>query len=73
MPNMLRCKMTTVDQETGQFSGPEPLQTLRIYRLHETVYECETDKRYGNSPLFGYNYSVLLGGDISVGDTVYIT
>jgi len=43
------------------------------YRLHETVYECETDKRYGNSPLFGYNYSVLLGGDISVGDTVYIS
>jgi len=30
MPNMLRCKMTTVDQETGQFSGPEPLQTLRM-------------------------------------------
>ena len=41
------------------------------YRLYETVYECESDKRYGHSPLFGYNYSVLLAGDISVGDTVY--
>ena len=35
------------------------------------MYECESDKRYGRSPLFGYNYSVLLAGDISVGDTVY--
>ena len=41
------------------------------YRLYETVYECESDKRYGRSPLFGYNYSVLLAGDISVGDMVY--
>ena len=45
--------------------------TPSSYRLYETVYECESDKRYGRSPLFGYNYSVLLAGDISVGDTVY--
>ena len=32
---------------------------------------CESDKSYGCSPLFGYNYSVLLAGDISVGDIVY--
>jgi len=27
-----RCKLTTVDQSTGKFDGPEPLQTLRTFR-----------------------------------------
>ena len=44
------------------------------YRLHKIVYnrtETDRDKRYGAAPLFGYNYSVLTPGEISVGDTVY--
>lgn len=39
------------------------IPTLNIaysYRLCETVYECESDKRYGRSPLFGYNYSACV-------------
>lgn len=28
-----RCKITTIDQKTGAVTGPEPLNTLRAYRL----------------------------------------
>ena len=30
-----RCVLTTVDQSTGAFAGPEPLQTLATFRLHD--------------------------------------
>jgi len=39
--------------------------------LHETVYNCKTNKQFVSSTLFGYDYSVLQEGDIHVGDTVY--
>ena len=31
-----RCSMTTVDQATGAFEGPEPLRTLATYRRDAT-------------------------------------
>lgn len=30
-----RCVLTTVDQSTGTFAGPEPLKTLADFRLHD--------------------------------------
>lgn len=66
-----RCKMTTVDQEKGYFTGAEPLQTLRKYRLHETVYKCKREARYDSSPLFGYHFTVIQPGVLKKGDTVY--
>lgn len=64
-----RCKETTVDQEKGEFAGPEPLETLRKYRLYEMVHK-KKDSKYGKSPLFGSYFSILQAGPINVGDTV---
>lgn len=66
-----RCKMTTVDPDKGCFVGIEPLETLRTYRRYETVYNCKADSRFGASPLFGFNFTVLHTGRVSVGDTVF--
>lgn len=30
-----RCAITTVDPDTGRFSGPKPLATLKTFRLHD--------------------------------------
>ncbi|XP_064384855.1 mitochondrial amidoxime-reducing component 1-like [Halichondria panicea] len=67
-----RCKMTRVHQEQGYVTGEEPLKTLKEYRLHETVYNCPTDSRFGPSPLFGYSFSVLNSGRINIEDTLYV-
>ena len=68
--SILRCKMTTVDQEAGEFTGPEPIKTLKTYRMHKDVYG-KADSRFA-TPLFGSNYAVIKPGRISVGDNVWI-
>ena len=53
-----RCIVTTIDQDTGEKTGKEPLKTLAAYR---------------NSPggvLFGENLIVIQPGEVRVGDTV---
>ncbi|XP_070571369.1 mitochondrial amidoxime-reducing component 1-like isoform X2 [Ptychodera flava] len=64
-----RCKVTTVDPETGIMNETEPLQTLRSYRL------CKEDSPeksiYGLNPLFGVNIMAENEGTVRVGDTVY--
>ena len=35
--NCARCKMTTVDQEKGEFAGEEPLKTLNTYRKQKNI------------------------------------
>ena len=55
-----RCIMTTIDQETGEKKGKEPLLTLNKYR------------KAGNKILFGQNVLVSELGTVSVGDDVTV-
>ena len=58
----IRCKVTTVDQETGEPTGPEPLRTLATYRR---------EPEGGVS--FGIKLKVDSPGHLSVGDTLTTT
>ena len=55
-----RCILTTVDPETGEFSGKEPLRTLATYR-----------KQSGNV-MFGQNLIATITGKLEVGMLVEI-
>jgi hypothetical protein len=55
-----RCLVTTVDQETGEPDGPEPLRTLAGYR------------RIGDGIMFGQNLLAERGGELRIGATVEI-
>lgn len=56
-----RCQITTIDQDKGERTGPEPLKTLAAYRTIE------------NKVLFGqYLIAQAAGGRLRVGDTVRI-
>ena len=55
-----RCKVVTIDQSTGEFTGNEPLRTLATYRAE------------GPSVTFGQHLLTESGGTISIGDTVTI-
>lgn len=55
-----RCTVTTVDQDTGRSTGDEPLQTLRAIRM-------SADRRVPGI-LFGWNATVVMPGQIAVGD-----
>jgi uncharacterized protein len=55
-----RCIMTTIDQETGEKKGKEPLLTLNKYR------------KAGNKILFGQNVLVSQLGTVSVSDNVTV-
>lgn len=57
----IRCAVTTIDQETGDRRGPEPLRTLARYR------------REPDGVSFGLKASVLSPGRIAVKDPVTIT
>jgi uncharacterized protein len=52
-----RCIVTTVDQNTGEFDGKEPLKTLATYRLAKDVFPGKYSS-FGLTPtgvLFGQN------------------
>jgi len=55
-----RCSVTTIDQETGEPDGPEPLRTLAGYR------------RVGDGLMFGQNLLAERGGELRVGAAVEI-
>ena len=55
-----RCLMTTVEQTTGERTGPEPLQTLAGYRREE------------GKVMFGQNLIPAGPGVVRVGDTVEV-
>lgn len=55
-----RCAMTTVEQATGQMTGPEPLQTLAGYRREQ------------GKVMFGQNLIPDRPGVVRVGDTVEV-
>jgi uncharacterized protein YcbX len=53
----VRCAVTTVDQESGERAGPEPLRTLAGYR-----------RGAEGGVLFGVRFAVCRAGTVSVGD-----
>lgn len=55
-----RCIMTTIDQQSGQVNGKEPLKTLATYR------------RVDNKIKFGQNVIPPDHGTISVGDIIHV-
>ncbi|WP_277681156.1 MOSC domain-containing protein [Saccharomonospora azurea] len=57
----IRCAVTTVDQDTGQRRGPEPLRTLAEYR------------RIPGGVVFGARFAVTRAGKVSVGDELRVT
>jgi uncharacterized protein len=56
----LRCAVTTVDQQSGQKDGPEPLRTLADFR------------RVHGGVAFGAKFSVIKPGRLAVGDKVHV-
>lgn len=56
-----RCAVTTVDQDTGEKAGPEPLRTLASYRRWAQ-----------GGVVFGAKFAVLEPGPIAVGDEVEV-
>ncbi|KAJ7390802.1 Mitochondrial amidoxime reducing component 2 [Desmophyllum pertusum] len=63
-----RCTQTTIDPETGQKDGLEPVSTLRRTRLPE-----DRDPRHGNAPFFGIQMAPDCEGTIQLGDPVFIS
>jgi len=61
--------MTTVDQEEGVLKGPEPLKTLKTYRMYSGSTKVLQGRQNG---IFGVCCAVLEEGTISVGDGVYV-
>jgi uncharacterized protein YcbX len=57
----VRCAVTTVDQDTGERAGPEPLRTLAEYR------------RDPAGVTFGAKFSVTRPGKLAVGDELRVT
>ena len=55
-----RCIMTTIDPETGEKKGKEPLLTLNRYR------------KAGNKILFGQNVLISQLGNVLVGDAIEV-
>lgn len=59
----IRCAVPTVNQATGEKSGPEPTRTLASYRRQPD---------YGGGVSFGMKAAVLTPGTISVGDELVV-
>ncbi|MGH3942688.1 MAG: MOSC domain-containing protein [Pseudonocardiaceae bacterium] len=57
----IRCVVTTVDQESGMKTGPEPLRTLADYR-----------RAVEGGVAFGVKFAVLQPGKLSVGDEITV-
>ncbi|MGH3933058.1 MAG: MOSC domain-containing protein [Pseudonocardiaceae bacterium] len=57
----IRCVVTTVDQESGRKTGPEPLRTLADYR-----------RAAEGGVAFGVKFAVLQPGKLSVGDEITV-
>jgi uncharacterized protein len=55
-----RCSVPTVDQLTGERTGPEPIRTLATYR------------RFGNGVYLGQNLTIRRTGRIALGDVISV-
>ncbi|MGH3912231.1 MAG: MOSC domain-containing protein [Pseudonocardiaceae bacterium] len=58
----IRCVVTTVDQESGVKTGPEPLRTLAAHR-----------RAAEGGVAFGVKFAVLRPGKLSVGDEITVS
>jgi uncharacterized protein YcbX len=60
-----RCKITTIDQASGEVTGEEPLQTLKTFRFSREL----------RGVLFGQNAIVIAGagGVLNVGQTLEVS
>lgn len=70
-----RCVMTTVEQNSGEFDGKEPLKTLAKYRMAKDVFPNNFDSLdlNANAVLFGQNLvAENFGEKIKLGDEVKI-
>jgi uncharacterized protein len=55
-----RCSVPTIDQETGELVGPEPIRTLSTFR------------RFGSGVFFGQNLTVNRPGRIRLNDPITV-
>jgi uncharacterized protein len=55
-----RCSVPTINQLTGEPSGPEPIRTLASYR------------RFGNGVYLGQNLTIRRTGRIALGDVICV-
>ncbi|XP_077979100.1 mitochondrial amidoxime-reducing component 1-like [Glandiceps talaboti] len=63
-----RCKVTTVDPETGLVSDHnEPIKTLKTYRMCKK----EDKEMYYDCPLFGVHLGIDQEGRLELGDTIF--
>jgi uncharacterized protein len=60
----VRCKVTMVDQDTGERAGPEPLRTLATFRR---------EPEYGGGVSFGVKLRVESPGRVAVGAEIATT
>ena len=71
-----RCSSTTIDPATGNLTPKgEPLKTLRTFRQLKHVDHEDSallQKRVGDRPIMGNNYALETGGQVKVGDEVYV-
>lgn len=70
-----RCVMTTIEQNSGEFDGKEPLKTLAKYRMAKDVFPNNFDSLdlNANAVLFGQNLvAENPGGKIKLGDEVRV-
>jgi len=71
-----RCSSTMIDPATGRLTpGGEPLKTLRTFRQMKHVDHEDSallQKRVGDRPIMGNNLVLETGGEVKVGDEVYI-
>lgn len=70
-----RCVMTTIEQNSGEFDGKEPLKTLAKYRMAKDLFpnELESLDLNATAVLFGQNFvAENFGGKIKLGDEVRV-
>ena len=68
-----RCKMTTIDQESGTFGGAEPLQTLESFRRQKVHEEIKTPGLIFGKNLYQLNGDYSKDNTIKVGDTFTVS
>ena len=72
-----RCSSTLIDPATGRLTPRgEPLRTLRTFRQMKHMNRGEDgaalQRKIGDRPIMGNNYVLETGGEVKVGDEVYV-
>ena len=71
-----RCSFTTINPVTGHLTpGGEPLKTLRTFRQMKHINHENSallQKKVGDRPILGNNYVLESGGEVRIGDYVYV-